>query len=90
MSYILKDDILLTGNGESVMCYSCGIVSSNWTRRCDVFIRHARSYPTCAHVISTRGQQFVDDILTEFGSYHSIPPEDKITVGVGYYKKNMK
>ncbi|KAF6025888.1 BIRC7 [Bugula neritina] len=69
----------LERDGESVTCYSCGIVSTDWTSRCDVFIRHARSSPTCAHVISTRGQQFVDDVLAEFGSYHSRPAEDKIT-----------
>jgi len=78
--WVVLTNAFIVGDGESVTCYSCGIVSTDWTSRCDVFIRHARSSPTCAHIISTRGQQFVDDVLAEFGSYRSRPAEDKITV----------
>ncbi|XP_053392324.1 baculoviral IAP repeat-containing protein 3-like [Mercenaria mercenaria] len=52
-----------TGNGDSVRCYHCGEGFTNWTRRDDAWVEHARHAPHCMHVILTKGEEFVERVI---------------------------
>lgn len=42
--------ILLTGIGDAVCCYMCGISLRNWTPEDDPIKEHSKFNPSCSHV----------------------------------------
>ena len=47
----------------------CGVVSSNWSINETAWQRHARSAPTCQHVMSQKGQEFIHQTLEQYGKF---------------------
>lgn len=61
--------LTFSGNGESVTCFWCGVVSSSWSRNEDPWERHARSSITCQHVRNEMGSDFIDQTIGRIGLY---------------------
>ncbi|XP_067675407.1 baculoviral IAP repeat-containing protein 7-like isoform X2 [Haliotis asinina] len=55
-----------TGHGDSVKCYSCGGALRNWQADDDPWIEHARWFPRCPYLRHQKGDEFVDDIESNF------------------------
>ena len=70
----------LIGDSDSVVCFMCGVVSSNWSINETPWQRHARSAPTCQHVMSQKGHDFIQQTIEQYGEYTERKKEDKIKV----------
>ncbi|XP_046570869.1 baculoviral IAP repeat-containing protein 2-like isoform X2 [Haliotis rubra] len=55
-----------TGHGDSVKCFSCGGALRNWQADDDPWIEHARWFPRCPYLRQQKGDEFVDDIESNF------------------------
>ncbi|KAF7682626.1 Inhibitor of apoptosis protein [Astathelohania contejeani] len=51
-----------TGLSDHVRCYYCGNGLRNWESTDDVWVAHARWYPTCTFVISKKGLNFINEV----------------------------
>ena len=51
------------GPGNLVRCYCCDGVLEDWRACEDEWASHARRYPTCGHVLTVKGEEFVEGIL---------------------------
>ena len=69
-----------TGNTDSVICFMCGLVSSNWSISETPWQRHTRSSPTCQHVIVQKGQEFIQSTIEQYGEYRESKNTDRINV----------
>ena len=70
----------LIGDSDSVVCFMCGVISSNWSINETPWQRHARSAPTCQHVMSQKGHEFIQQTIEQYGEYTERKKEDKIKV----------
>ena len=55
--------------GDSVVCFSCGCKSGNWTTGENPWERHARTSPNCRYVILQKGADFISRVNEERGVY---------------------
>ena len=58
----LQIALSLTGYGDSVLCYSCGIGVRHWLPMDDPWIEHARWRSSCVFVQTMQGQHFIDAV----------------------------
>ncbi|XP_033759890.1 uncharacterized protein LOC117342035 [Pecten maximus] len=52
-----------TGCGDAFTCYSCGLVLTSIKHGQNVMATHAWLSPSCAHVTSVKGMDYIDSIL---------------------------
>ena len=72
---------LLLGDGDSVICFWCGVVSGSWCVAEDAWIRHARSSRSCQFVLNEKGADFISLAIEEHGLYsENHRDEDRIRV----------
>ncbi|KAF6034649.1 XIAP [Bugula neritina] len=68
------------GKGDSVTCFSCGVVSSDWRRNETVFQRHARSSSNCQFLIGKMRAEAIHAVVRDLGVYEPPAPQDRISV----------
>ncbi|XP_052807810.1 E3 ubiquitin-protein ligase XIAP-like [Mya arenaria] len=54
--------LVYTGVGDSVRCYHCGGGLRNWETGDDPMEQHAKWYPTCQHVLITKGKNYIHSV----------------------------
>ncbi|XP_052807380.1 baculoviral IAP repeat-containing protein 7-A-like [Mya arenaria] len=54
--------LVYTGVGDSVRCYHCGGGLRNWEPGDDPMEQHAKWYPTCQHVLITKGKTYIHNV----------------------------
>ncbi|WAR08448.1 BIRC7-like protein [Mya arenaria] len=54
--------LVYTGVGDSVRCYHCGGGLRNWESGDDPMEQHAKWYPTCQHVLITKGKNYIHSV----------------------------
>ncbi|WAR08508.1 BIRC3-like protein [Mya arenaria] len=64
-----------TGVGDSVRCYHCGGGLRNWETGDDPMEQHAKWYPTCQHVLITKGKTYIHCV--EAGENHEHMSEQR-------------
>ncbi|XP_076456332.1 putative inhibitor of apoptosis [Babylonia areolata] len=52
-------------HSDKAVCYSCGVELYDWSKEADVWITHAAVSPTCLHVISCKGEDFITQALNQ-------------------------
>ncbi|XP_078612898.1 baculoviral IAP repeat-containing protein 7-like isoform X2 [Branchiostoma floridae x Branchiostoma japonicum] len=52
--------------GDSARCFHCGGGLKNWQPGDDPWVEHARWYPMCKFVETSKGAQFVQDVLNKY------------------------
>ncbi|XP_070182737.1 baculoviral IAP repeat-containing protein 3-like [Littorina saxatilis] len=62
-SVMVSAGFYYSGYSDKVICYSCGLEAYNWTANADVLTTHAKVSPTCLHVISHKGQEFIAEAI---------------------------
>ncbi|XP_052811044.1 E3 ubiquitin-protein ligase XIAP-like isoform X2 [Mya arenaria] len=54
--------LVYTGVGDSVRCYHCGGGLRNWEPGDVPMEQHAKWYPTCQHVLITKGKTYIHNV----------------------------
>lgn len=72
--------ILFAGKGDETCCFSCGSVMQNWSWTEDVWIRHARTAPTCQLLLREKDADWVTNAIAQHGLFKEPEPEPTITV----------
>ena len=52
-----------TGSNDKVQCYHCEAIVDNWSRKDDVWKRHAVISPYCGHVRQCKGDEYIVTVL---------------------------
>ena len=82
---------LLLGDGDSVICFWCGVVSGSWCVAEDAWIRHARSSRSCQFVLNEKGADFISLAIEEHGLYaENHRDEDRIRVSISYRRYHLE
>jgi len=55
-----------SGVEDIVECFCCGLVLHNWERMDDSWIEHCRFSPKCTFVLLSKGNQFVQNVLSKY------------------------
>ncbi|XP_026290013.1 death-associated inhibitor of apoptosis 1 isoform X2 [Frankliniella occidentalis] len=52
-----------TGLGDKTMCFQCGGGLKDWAETDDPWREHALRFSRCSHVVQTKGQDFIAEVL---------------------------
>lgn len=58
----INTGLFYTGNGDKVICFSCGVGLKNWEAGDDPSTEHARWTDNCQHLERLKGEKFVSDV----------------------------
>ncbi|XP_008189690.1 death-associated inhibitor of apoptosis 1-like [Acyrthosiphon pisum] len=66
--YVLSEcGFIYTGVQDIVECFSCGLVLHNWKKDDIPWIEHSRHNSKCIYVLLSKGNHFVEHIITKCG-----------------------
>lgn len=58
--------LFYTGNGDRVVCFSCGLGLKDWETGDEPFTEHARWTPGCRYLEHIKGIKFIQDVKKSF------------------------
>ena len=59
--------LFLSDNGDIVICFSCGGRLDRWQPSDDPWLEHAHWFPHCSFLIQTKGPEFVETVIRNYG-----------------------
>ena len=66
--YVLSEcGFIYTGVQDIVECFSCGLVLHDWKKDDIPWIEHSRHNSKCIYVLLSKGNHFVENIITKYG-----------------------
>lgn len=69
---------MLTGRGDQVMCFHCGLGLKDWEDGDDPWVEHARWSSRCNYVRLIKGKEFIDEVCGKEKQQPVISSEVKI------------
>ena len=55
-----------TGADDIVECFCCGLILHNWEGDDIPWIEHTRLNPKCMYVLLSKGNQFIENVLSKY------------------------
>jgi hypothetical protein len=60
------------GKKDIVECFCCGLILHNWEKDDNPWIEHSRWNPKCLYVLLSKGNQFIENVIKEYGNINNI------------------
>ncbi|XP_071178074.1 baculoviral IAP repeat-containing protein 3-like isoform X2 [Mytilus edulis] len=70
-----------TNNEDSVCCFCCGVVLTNWAQDDDPWVEHAWWFPQCKFLKESKGERFIQSVQLTLDTSRFFEREHTVMIG---------